>query len=85
MLSRRQLTRISNGAGLSRESSRFVPKLNETCMRGRSPLLGRRRRARLTALRHSLLAQLALDRERGEAPQRDQRQPYIGKAPASPA
>lgn len=44
---------------LSPESSRFVPKVNET-----SPMR-RRACARLTTLRRQLLAQVALDRERG--------------------
>lgn len=84
MLSRREIF-SHHGAGLIHDSSRFVPKVNETCLRGRSRLLGRRRCARLTALRHQLLARLCLDRERRPAPQRDQRQTHIGKAPASPA
>lgn len=37
-------------------------------MRGRAHLVVRRRRARLTALSQALLAQVALDRERGAAP-----------------
>lgn len=85
MLSRLQSLLQPPGAGLFSLSSRFVPMVNETCLRGRSRLLGRRRCARLTALRHRLLARLCLDRERGQAPKRDQRQTHIGKAPASPA
>ena len=85
MLSRRESPSLQHGAGLIHNRSRFVPKVNETCLRGRWRLLGRRRCARLTALRHQLLARLCLDRERREAPQRDQRQTHIGKAPASPA
>lgn len=85
MLSRLQTLLQPTGAGLSPLSSRFVPKVNETCLRGRSRLLGRRRCARLTSLRQRLLARLCLDRERRQAPQRDQRQTHIGQAPASPA
>lgn len=85
MLSRLQTLLQPPGAGLFSLSSRFVPKVNETCLCGRSRLLGRRRSARLTALRHRLLARLCLDRERRPARQRDQRQTDIGKAPASPA
>jgi hypothetical protein len=84
VLSRREIL-SHHGAGLIHDSSRFVPKVNETCLRGRSRLLGRRRCARLTALRHQLLARLSLDRERRPARQRDQRQTHIGKTPASPA
>lgn len=85
MLSRRENLSSHNGAGLNHKRSRFVPKVNEAGLRGRSRLLGRRRCARLTALRHQLLARLCLDRERRPAPQRDQRQTHIGKASASPA
>jgi hypothetical protein len=85
VLSRRISLDSRDGAGLIQPSSRFVPKVNETCLRGRARLLGRRRRARLTALQRRLLARLCLDRERGPAPQRDQRQTHIGKALASPA
>ncbi len=85
MLSRRFLHAAYDGAALAEQSSRFVPKVNRTCPCGRSRLDGRRRCARLTALRHRLLARLCLDRERGPAPQRPERQPYIGEASASSA
>lgn len=85
MLSRRFLGNACDGAALAELSSRFVPKVNQTCPRGRLRLHGRRRCARLTALRHRLLARLCLDRERGPAPQRIERQPYIGEARASSA
>ena len=85
MLSRRESPFFRHGAGLMQNRSRFVPKVNGAGLRGRSRLLGRRRSARLTALRHQLLARLCLDRERRPDPQRDQRQTHIGKASASPA
>ncbi|PZU74117.1 MAG: hypothetical protein DI531_08065 [Brevundimonas sp.] len=85
MLSRRIPLDSRDGAGLIHNRSRFVPKVNETCLRGCARLVGRRRRARLTALLRRLLARLCLDRERRPARQRDQRQTHIGKAPASPA
>ena len=85
MLKRRENPVPHHGAGLISESSRFVPKVNKTCLRGRSRPLGRRGCARLTTLRHRLLARLSLDRERRATRQRDQRQTHIGKAPASPA
>lgn len=85
MLSRRESPFLRHGAGLNHNRSRFVPKVNGAHLRGRSCLLGRARCARLTALRHRLLARLCLDRERRAAPQRDQRQTHIGKASASPA
>lgn len=85
MLNRLLPPQLRHGAGLIRNSSRFVPKVNETWPRDAARLHGRRRLGRLTALRRRLLARLCLDRERGPAPQRDQRQTHIGKAPASPA
>jgi hypothetical protein len=85
VLSRRESPFLRHGAGLNHNRSRFVPKVNGASLRGRSRLFGRRRCARLTALRHRLLARLSLDRERRPAPKRDQRQTHIGKAPASPA
>jgi len=85
VLSRRESPFFRHGAGLMQNRSRFVPKVNGAGLRGRSRLLGRRRSARLTALRHQLLARLCLDRERRPDPQRDQRQTHIGKASASPA
>lgn len=62
----------SHAAGsLSVESSRFVPKVNETLRLAPyqvafiEVILRARHRARVTFLRRQLLAQVALDRERG--------------------
>ena len=68
MLTRRSAPCEIRAATPTEHGFRFVPKVDEGRMRGRAHLVVRRRRARLTALSQALLAQVALDRERGAAP-----------------